>query len=142
MAERRQKTKGPSPRPPYQVFVSHVTADKWIARVICEKIEAIPGAATFRDDRDIAGGDHIPDVIQDQLERSNEMLLLLTAVAHTRQWVIMEVGLARAFRKRIVPICYNATVEHIPTIAMNRAFQLNDFDSYLDDLRSRVEDRK
>jgi hypothetical protein len=40
----------------YQVFVSHATADKWIARVICEKLEQV-GATTFRDDRDIAGGD-------------------------------------------------------------------------------------
>ena len=51
----------------------------------------------------------------------------------------MEIGMAKAFKKRIVPICYNASVEHIPTIAMIRAFQLNDFDSYLDDLRHRVE---
>jgi hypothetical protein len=45
---------------PYQVFVSHATADKWLAKAICEKFEAT-GAATFRDDRDIRGGDDIPE---------------------------------------------------------------------------------
>ncbi len=127
---------------PHRVFISHATGDKWIARVICEKIEAIPGVVAFRDDRDIAGGDHIPEVLLTEMERSNEMLLLMTAISHTRQWVVMEVAMAKAFRKRIVPICYNASVDHIPTIAMTRAFQLNDFDSYLADLRSRVEARK
>lgn len=43
---------------PYQVFVSHATSDKWLAKAICEKIEAT-GAVTFRDDRDIHGGDDI-----------------------------------------------------------------------------------
>ncbi|MBI1918829.1 MAG: toll/interleukin-1 receptor domain-containing protein [Planctomycetes bacterium] len=41
---------------PYRVFVSHATADKWIAKTLCEKIEGV-GATTFRDDRDINGGD-------------------------------------------------------------------------------------
>lgn len=123
---------------PYRVFVSHATVDKWIARTICEKIDAIPGAATFRDDRDIAGGDEISQVLRDELERSDELLLLLTATALTRPWVILEVGMALAFRKRIVPVCYNATIEQVPILSMNRAYQLNDFDSYLADLRRRI----
>jgi hypothetical protein len=85
----------------HRVFISHATADKWIARMICEKIEAIPSVVTFRDDRDIAGGDHIPDVLLAEMERANEMLLLVTAISHTRQWVIMEVAMAKAFRGRL-----------------------------------------
>ena len=64
MPAKRQKSKGQTSkptsgslpksrmRPAYQVFVSHATADKWIATVVCEKIEAT-GATSFRDDRDI-----------------------------------------------------------------------------------------
>jgi hypothetical protein len=48
---------------PYQVFVAHATADKWLAKVVCEKIEGT-GASTFRDDRDIDGGDDIPEAIR------------------------------------------------------------------------------
>ena len=50
----------------YQVFVSHATSDKWLAKVICEKIEGV-GASTFRDDRDINGGDDIPEEIRKRL---------------------------------------------------------------------------
>ena len=53
-------------KPNYQVFLSHATADKWTAKVICEKIEAT-GASTFRDDRDINGGDDIPEEIRNQM---------------------------------------------------------------------------
>ncbi len=59
----KRKSSGKPAVKPYQVFISHATADKWLARVICEKIEAI-GAATFRDDRDILGGDDIPEEIR------------------------------------------------------------------------------
>ena len=61
---------------PYLVFVSHATADKWLAKTLCEKIEAC-GAATFRDDRDIQGGDDIPDEIRKKIIRANELLVLL-----------------------------------------------------------------
>ena len=57
----------------YLVFVSHATPDKWLAKTICEKIEQ-SGAATFRDDRDIQGGDDIPDVIRKNIIRANELL--------------------------------------------------------------------
>ena len=61
------KTKKPSFKDPvhrpYQIFVSHATTDKWLARTICEKIEGT-GATTFRDDRDISGGDDIPEEIR------------------------------------------------------------------------------
>ena len=61
---------------PYQVFVSHATSDKWLAKVLCEKIEAA-GATSFRDDRDIDGGD-IPEEIRRQIKRAQEIIVLLT----------------------------------------------------------------
>src|SRR5581483_1618431 len=67
-----RKSRKPSKRTkPYQVFISHATADKWIARVLCEKIEEA-GAVTFRDDRDIDGGDDIPDRIRSEIKQSRE----------------------------------------------------------------------
>jgi hypothetical protein len=49
---KKKKAVRKTPVKPYQVFVSHATADKWIAKVICERIDAT-GATSFRDDRDI-----------------------------------------------------------------------------------------
>ncbi len=77
----------------YQVFVSHATADKWLAATFCEKIEAT-GASTFRDDRDINGGDDIPEEIRTQIKQSRELVVLLTPESADRPWVLLEVGAA------------------------------------------------
>lgn len=124
----------------YRVFVSHATADKWLATTFCEKIEQM-GAATFRDDRDINGGDDIPQEIRMQIKQSRELVVLLTPESVDRPWVLIEVGAAWGWRKdyRIVPILCHVTVEAIPDIIKGKkAFQLNEFDHYLAELRRRV----
>src|SRR3954452_925667 len=87
-------------RKPYQVFVSHATADKWTAKLLREKIEAT-GATSFRDDRDIQGGDDIPEEIRRQIKQSREMIVLLTPASVQRQWVVLEVGAAWGSSKRM-----------------------------------------
>ncbi len=135
----KTSTKKPGRRP-YQVFISHATTDKWIARVICEKIEAL-GVKTFRDDRDITGGDSIPDAIRSEIKNSNDVLVLLTPQSIARQWVMVEVGAAwgSSKRRRLVPVVYHVAFSEIPAIIqMTKAYLLNDFDQYLDDLRLRL----
>lgn len=125
---------------PYQVFVSHATPDKWVARMICEKIEAIPGAATFRDDRDIQGGDDIPGVLLEQIDNSAELLVLLTPVSVARPWVLLEVGAAWHAGLRIAPVWYHVEADKIPAILQKtKAYSLNDIDRYLAELRDRVQ---
>jgi hypothetical protein len=91
--------------PAYQVFVSHATADKWLATTFCEKIDAT-GATSFRDDRDINGGDNIPETIRTEIQVSRELVVLLTPDSIERPWVLLEVGAAWGRRKnyRIVPV--------------------------------------
>ncbi|GIW79435.1 MAG: hypothetical protein KatS3mg105_1242 [Gemmatales bacterium] len=127
-------------KPKYQVFVSHATSDKWIAVVFCEKIEAV-GASTFRDDRDLNGGDDIPEQIRLQIKQSQELVVLLTPDSVDRPWVLLEVGAAWGSRKdfRIVPVLYHVTVDAIPDIIKGKkAYLLNDFDEYLRELEKRV----
>jgi hypothetical protein len=127
---------------PYQVFVSHATADKWVATTICEKIEAL-GATTFRDDRDIHGGDSIPDAIRAQLKRSRELVVLITPTSWDRPWVQIEVGAAWVWRKqaRIIPILYHVETDRIPAIIKERkAYNLNDLQDYLRELAKRVKE--
>lgn len=124
----------------YQVFVSHATADKWIAKVICEKTEGT-GASTFRDDRDINGGDDIPEEIRQQIKRSQEMVVVLTPESVGRQWVLLEVGAAWGWRKnfRIVAVLVHVGTEPIPEIIKSKkAININEFDNYLSELRKRV----
>ncbi len=128
----------------YQVFVSHATADKWIARVICEKIEQT-GASTFRDDRDIKGGDDIPEQIRRQIIRSKELLLLLTPKSVGRPWILIEAVLAwdRSKRIRIIVVLYHVEFDSIPEIIKTRkAIPLNDFDNYLAELADRLRELK
>ena len=121
------------------MFVSHATADKWVARTICEKIEGV-GATTFRDDRDIKGGDVIPAAIFEQLEASREFVVVLTPASANRPWVLIEVGAACRCRElRIVPILYHVGPDLIPAmIHQNKGFALNDLDQYLSELGERV----
>src|SRR5437016_3050386 len=129
----KNKTFGKTaPAKPYQIFMSHATADKWLAKVLCERIEAT-GATTFRDDRDIHGGDDIPEEIRRQIKKSKEIVVLLTPQSVGRQWVILEVGAAWGWSKRvrIVLIMYHVTVDPIPDMIKNKkAIALNDFDEY------------
>lgn len=125
---------------PYQVFVSHATSDKWLATTFCEKIEAT-GATTFRDDRDIRGGDDIPEEIRSQIKQSKELVVLLTPDSSDRPWVLLEVGAAWGWRKdyRIVPVLCHVSFDAIPDIIKGKkAYHINDFDQYLKDLKKRV----
>jgi TIR domain len=133
-------TKKSRRRPEYQVFVSHATADKWIATTLCEKIDAT-GATSFRDDRDIDGGDSIPQLIRTQIQASRELVVLLTPDSIERPWVLLEVGAAWGRRKdyRIVPVLCHVTFDAIPDmIEGKKAFHINDFDKYLAELKRRV----
>jgi hypothetical protein len=131
-------------KPDYQVFVSHATADKWIAKVICEKIEAI-GASTFRDDRDINGGDDIPEEIRRQIKQSREMVVLLTPKSVDRQWVLLEIGAAWGWRKnfRVVAILDHVDISPIPEmIKSKKVIYINDFENYLNEITIRINKAK
>lgn len=124
----------------YQVFVSHATADKWIARVVCEKLEEC-GATTFRDDRDINGGDDIPDEIRRQIRRSKELVVLLAPQSVGRSWVLIETGAAWCWSRdlRIVIVRYHVDVDPIPDMLKSKkSISLNGFDDYLTELTARI----
>src|SRR5437764_8008812 len=112
---------------PYQVFVSHATADKWLAKLICKQVEAT-GATSFRDDRDIQGGDDIPEAIRREIKQSKEIVVLLTPESVGRQWVTLEVGAAWGWSKRvrIILVMCHVSVDPIPDIIKNKkAIPLN-----------------
>lgn len=120
--------------------MSHATSDKWIAQTLCNTIEET-GAVTFRDDRDIAGGDDIPEEIRREIKRSREIVVLLTPQSVNRQWVILEVGAAWGWSKkvRIILVMYHVSVDPIPDMIKNKkALPLNDFDQYVLELGKRV----
>ena len=134
MANQSKKTK------PYQIFVSHATSDKWLAVVLCEKLE-LAGATTFRDDRDIDGGDDIPDRIRLEIKRSRELVVLLTPNSVNRPWILLEVGAAWGWSKeiRITPILCHVDVDPIPgMIKSKKAIHINDCPELFAEIKRRV----
>jgi hypothetical protein len=124
----------------YRVFVSHATADKFLAKVLCEKMEEV-GASTFRDDRDVDGGDDIPERIRSEIKRSRELVVLLTPNSVNRPWVLLEVGAAWGCRKtmRIVPILCHVDVDTVPDmIKAKKAIHMNDCEAFFAELKERV----
>lgn len=134
MAARPRRAKAP-----YRVFVSHATLDKWIAKVICDKLDAL-GVKSFRDDRDIQGGDDIPNRIREEIRLADEVLILLTPQSATRDWVRWEAAAAWACQKRIVVVQYHVEVSVVPEMLRSKkAVLLNDLDHYLAEVASRLE---
>jgi hypothetical protein len=106
--------------------------------MLCEKIEQV-GGKTFRDDRDIHGGDDIPDSLRGEIIRSQELLVLVTPESVNRPWVLLEVGGAWLRGMRITPVLCHVKVDRIPDlIKSKKAVPLNDFDQYLEALRHRA----
>ncbi len=133
---KRKRAAAKTPKP-YLVFVSHATYDKWVAKVMCEKLQAAH-IETFRDDRDIEGGAEIPEAICNAIERCDEVLVLFSPAAVGREWVAMEIGMAVYARRRIVPILFHTEANQLPGIIdQKRAFDINDFDSYVSDVLNR-----
>lgn len=125
---------------PYQVFVSHATADKWLAVTLCEKIE-LAGATTFRDDRDIEGGDDIPEQIRSEIKKSQELVVLLTPASVDRAWVLLEVGAAWGWSKkiRITPIMCHVEVDPIPgMLKSKKAININECPVFIAEIKNRV----
>lgn len=129
---------------PYRVFVSHATADKWIAVALCQGLERV-GARTFRDDRDIESGDDIPQALRSELIRSDELVVLLTPESVNRPWVLLEVGAFWGRRKdaRIVAVLCHVDFDTIPDmIKSKKAIPINQFDQYLRELATRARGAK
>ncbi len=125
---------------PYQVFVSHATADKWLATMLCEKLENEALVKTFRDDRDIDGGDDIPERIRTEIKRSKELVVLLTPNSAQRPWVLLEVGAAwgHSQKMRITAIMCHIDVDLIPDMLKSKkAIDIKDCDDFFAELKRR-----
>ena len=121
-----------------KVFISHSTADSWIARRISEDLNAL-GVETFLDAKDIETGASIDDSIRDHLTESDEMLMLLSPIALKSHWVLMEIGGANVLKKRLIPIMLHVPLNELPQpIVKYLARDLNDIERYYDEVKKRV----
>jgi hypothetical protein len=86
-----------------RVFLSHSHKDRWIARQCARLIEeaAKPYVEVFFDEKDIEGGQSIPDSVRTGIEGCDEFVVLLSPYSKDRPWVLTEVGAAWVCASRV-----------------------------------------
>ena len=130
----------------YLVFISHSTKDRWIARQIANLIEQKGkryGIKTFLDEKDISGGELIPEIIRKNIQMCSEFLVLLSHYSIKSNWVVAELGAAWGLGKRITAIIDKINPNEMQDIiSLYKAIDLNDFDRYIVELISRVKEAK
>jgi hypothetical protein len=130
----------PTLQSPYSVFVSHASADSWVANQIAEAI-ARAGAEPWLDETDLEGGDDILERIRHGIDRCDEAIVLLSTESIKSPWVIFEIGGAYMQHKRVTPILYHVTSEGMP-ISGFKGIDLNKFDQFLLQLTKRIRERR
>lgn len=126
------------------VFVSHSSADTWVARQIAREIEA-RGAVPFLDEAEIDVGADFEEDILTFLERADELVVLLTPWALERPYVWAELGAAWGRRIPIAALLHGITPGElqsrpgVPVLLKRRNLvSLNEIDIYLDQLAQRT----
>lgn len=64
-----------------------------MARLIEERGESLQ-VKTFLDEKDIEGGDSIPEEMRESIQKCDELLVLLSPYSVDRPWVLIEIGAA------------------------------------------------
>lgn len=121
-----------------KLFISHSSVDKWVARQLSHLLEE-SGHQTFLDEKDIKTGDSIDSSIQTSLQQSDALLLLLSPASIKSQWVLIELGGAKALSKRIVPILLHVGSNEVPAaISQLLARDINEFEVVLTELSGKA----
>jgi hypothetical protein len=128
----------------YQIFVSHGSADVWVASQIAARLQHC-GAETFLDDADLNKGDDFKHIIREQVAKSDELLALFTPWSVHRNWIWVEIGAAWVNQKRVVAVLYNVTLQDLDAAGGRTVLndlnlvQINEIERYFDEVRVRVE---
>jgi len=122
-----------------KVFISHSSAETWIASKVCEDIMQL-GIDVFLDNKDVQTGDDFDQKTNEHIVDSDEIVILISQTALRSNWVMIECGAARVLRKRLVPILVDVAPNELPQpINRHLARDLNQIERYYRELRQRCE---
>lgn len=128
------------------VFLSHSSKDQWIARQMAALIERQFGESVVRvflDEKNIRGGDSIPESIRVNIKNCSEFVVLLSKNSLGSTWVNLEIGGAYFLGKPIIAILDKISPSEMPDLLIPyKAIDLNQFDRYLAELAARVKGQK
>ena len=131
----------------YRVFLSYSHKDRWVAKQCGEKIKRSGKGRVevFWDEEGVAGGQVIPEKIRSEIQKCDELVVLLTPNSKDRDWVKTEISAAWGLDKLIVPILLNVSPqEMLDFLRSCKAMDLNNDDledQYLPQLALRAEGR-
>jgi hypothetical protein len=127
-----------------RIFLSHSSADQWVARQITVHVVAA-GGACFLDTDDIPRQDNFLDRIVEAVTDCDELLVLLTPSSIERFWITFEMSCFRFARKPIVGVLNGLSPAEarrhacIEALLDNRTLlDINQLDTYFDELRQRI----
>ena len=130
------------------VFISHSSSDTWVAEQIAHRIKIL-GAEVFLDETHIQSGADFEEEILTNLNKSNEILALLTPWALKRPYVWAELGVAWGRRIRIVGVLHgispsnlNKKSEAAIFLKKRNLIELNDIEKFFAELKIRCARKK
>lgn len=120
------------------IFLSHNAKDKPLADIVANtlKLTSIGQIKTWfsSDDRIDGGfnaGDNWYSEIHQKAENSDILIALITQNSIDRPWLYYEAGLAKGYKKTVVPICIGIKRENIKSpLKELQAYQLTDKKSF------------
>jgi hypothetical protein len=137
-------------RQPYRVFVSHGSHDHWVAVQIARAVSEA-GAETFLDEMNIPKGSNFKKQIKEEIDRSDELIVLFTPWSRMRSWVWVEVGAAWGKGIPVIAIFYGmkaselddggqgkAILEDINLVELDGLAGLNEYEKYIKELGCRA----
>lgn len=127
-----------------KVFISHSSADRWVAQQIAKNIRE-HGGQTFLDCEDIESGDDFEEMILSEAESATELLVLFTPSANDRKYIWIEIGMFFSSKKRITGILYGITKEAISSdgkipilLKKINSRDINEIDKYFREIKTRT----
>ncbi|MEM4252532.1 MAG: toll/interleukin-1 receptor domain-containing protein [Candidatus Nitrosotenuis sp.] len=106
-------------RIPLEVFISHADENKGLAKEIADNIRKYEGINVFVAHEDLDPGIDWKKELTEKIIQCDVFIILLTDKFHHAEWTEQEVGIAHAFKKRMIPIRFDNT----PTTGFMTDFQ-------------------
>lgn len=130
----------------YRVFISHGGDDTYMVRhLLLPKVQSA-GADAFLDCGAIQYGEDFRETILNELGACDELLVILTKSSILRPWVLAEIGATLIRGKRVIAVRYGPSESELQSLGVlsllgtNSLLHLSDFDEYVSQLTSRVEE--
>ena len=119
------------------IFISHDSADQWVAEQLAHLLSHVNDVETFVDTQSLRAGETIEHRVKIAIRNCHHFVAILSPSSLVSQWVMWELGGADILDKPIVPVLHGIHADQIPDfLAANLAVPLNEFGRYVTQVES------